>query len=83
LILLFLSVDARLKEFHDDNRTWLDDVTDALILSPSSIDENQEIIQKLSAGTKKDSKKTKDETMQPSNAVSLQSTLPPPTPRET
>ncbi len=71
LILLFLSVDARLKEFHDDNRTWLDDVTDALILSPPSIDEKQDIIQKLSAGTKKDAKEAKDETMQPSNAVSF------------
>eukprot|EP00984_Skeletonema_dohrnii_P005270 scaffold1843_cov107-Skeletonema_dohrnii-CCMP3373.AAC.1 len=67
LILLFLSVDSRLKEFDDNNRTWLDDVTDALILSPS-IEQNQDII------NKKDSKvdtKTKDGTMQPSNAVSF------------
>ncbi len=73
LILLFLSVDSRLREFNDDNRTWLDDVTDALILPPS-FDEDQDIIHILSAGTKKESKlnaKTKDASMQPSNAISF------------
>mmetsp|Transcript_3160 Transcript_3160/g.6616 ORF Transcript_3160/g.6616 Transcript_3160/m.6616 type:complete len:1023 (+) Transcript_3160:49-3117(+) len=74
LILLFLSVDSRLKEFDDDNQTWLDDVTDALILSPS-IDENQDISNKFPSVAKKDSKvdtkPTKDGTMQPSNAVSF------------
>eukprot|EP00986_Skeletonema_menzelii_P015528 scaffold11942_cov137-Skeletonema_menzelii.AAC.2 len=73
LILLFLSVESRLREFHDNSRTWLDDVTDALILSPS-IDEKQDAFHKLSAGSKKYSKvdsSTKDGAMQPSNAVSF------------
>ncbi len=69
LILLFLSVESRLREFQDDDRTWLDDVTDALILSPS-IDENQDVFHKLSVGSNKGSN-TKDEPMQPSNAVSF------------
>lgn len=74
LILLFLSVDSRLREFNDDNRTWLDDVTDALIVPPSSFDENQDIINKLSVSTKKDSKlntKPNGATIQPSNAISF------------
>jgi hypothetical protein len=73
LILLFLSVDSRLREFDDVNRTWLDDVTDALILPPS-FDEDQDIIHNLSASTKKDSKlnaKIKGTSTQPSNAISF------------
>ena len=74
LILLFLSADARLREFNNDNRTWLDDVTDALILPPSS-EEGQDSINKGTGGVKLSSVSVdahaNNGIVQPSNAVSF------------
>ena len=69
LILLFLRCDSRLREHNDNNRTWLDDVTDALIIP--STDENEDIMSKLSTGTEKDKKPKQHTPMQASNAVSF------------
>jgi len=73
LILLFLRCDARLKESEEGRRTWLDDVTDALILTPP--EENGD-----PAGSIGDPKKTnaspesgnvQSQQLQPANAVSF------------
>jgi len=78
LILVFLRCDARLMESdRDGRRTWLDDVTDAIILGPP--EEESGIPASLSvAGSNGNPKETttnappkRDEIAQPANAVSF------------
>jgi len=68
LILLLLRCDARLREF-EGKKTWLDDVTDALILTPS-LDDTSGLASGSMMGN--DAKKSKNAQMSPpANAVSF------------
>lgn len=58
LVLLFLRCDAALREYSGD-RVWLDDVTDALVLSP---------FEEYSEAHREN---TNEQTMQPANAISF------------